>query len=490
MKRLPLWGRMLGSLLIGHEADIVRGDLEEAYLRRTRNRASSYLADLLKTLFIWWSPASIWRRKRKTPSTGGTMGFGTFEDLRHVCRNLIRRPGFALTVLVTLGLGIGATTTIYSVVDAVVVRPLPYPNADRLVVMGNTTPGKEWRDDASGLHRLIRMSGPNAMDWKLRSRSFEKFALVEAGPIVMMNSGVAEVVQHAAVGSGFFELFPVKPFVGRVFSEDDYAGRNGPVQMLSYGAWVRKHGADPKVIGTKIIGVLPPEYTQPESLGRDEIEFWSALDPNSRRYSPRDRATLILFGRLSRGVTLDSARKELTSIQDAVSSEFPAGNVLQDGSHRGAGINYLHADIVGASSKTLWIFLAASSFLLLIAVLNAANLLLVRGLDREHDVSVRQALGASPTRLVRSQLTESLVLALVSGGLGVLLAYAGVEAFLRIGPASLPRLGAIAVNWRILAATITVSLGVGVVVGLIPALRLTKRDVALALLSHQKAAVQ
>ena len=476
MKRPPSLGRLLSLLLTGDDGEILRGDLEESYRRRNAIAARSYLADVMKSLLKWWSPSAVLRRRRKSPSTGGNMGFGIFEDLGYVCRNLIRRPGFAITVLVTLGLGIGATTTIYSVVDAVVVRALPYPDADRLVVLGTTTPGNEWRDDGSGLQRLARMSVPNAFDWKERSHSLDKMVVVEANPIVQMRDGGAEIVQRAAVGDGFFEMFPAKPIVGRFFTKDDFVAGTG--QMLSYGAWVRRYGADPKA---PVIGVLPPDFQQPEALGKQEIEFWTPLDPQNRRYTPRNRPSVAVFGRLRPGVTVEAARSELAAIQTEVANEFPNGNLTRDGKPLGAGVNYLHSEIVGASGRTLSIFLAASGLLLLIAALNAANLLLVRGLDREREVSVRQALGASPTRLVRAQLSESLVLALLAGGIGVALAYAGVEAFVRLGPATLPRISAVAVNWRILAATITLSLGIGIAVGLLPALRLTGRDIAAAM---------
>ncbi len=201
------------------------------------------------------------------------------------------------------------------------------------------------------------------------------------------------------------------------------------------------------------------------------------LDLGHARYG-RGNRRLNILGRLRPGVGIDAARDEIDAIQGSLAREFPDGNVYPDGRRFGAGVNTLHAETVGTSRRTLLIFFGASGLLLLIAGLNAANLLLVRGMDREGELGVRQALGAGRGRLVRGLLAESVVLAAGGGALGVLFSYVGIGAFLRFGPSSLPRLGEVAVNSRILAISAIASLAIGVVVGIIPAFRLTRGSLA------------
>lgn len=409
-------------------------------------------------------------------------------EIRQAVRSLARRPAFAATVILTLGLGIGAISTIYSVVDAMIVRPLSYSEAERMVAIGTVFPGREWMDDARGLQHLAGSSVPNFIDWQTRSHSFESMAAVELRTVLEPGDEGNELVRLGMASEGFLELFGGQPVLGRLFSKDEYSGSTDTPVLISYGAWVRRYGADPDAIGqpalgsnSTIIGILPAEFRPPETLGRNEIEYWSPLNPDDLRYADRGRRSAWIFGRLRPGVSVEAARAELRAVQTQVSVEFPDGNVYPDGKHFDAGVNNLQAQIVGGKGRTVWIFFTAALLLLLIAGLNAANLLFVRGLDHEGEMSIRKALGAGRGRLIARVLVDALLLALAAGVLGIALAFAGVESFLRFAPASLPRLADVSVNTRILAASLAVTLGTGFLVGLFPALRLSRRNLILTI---------
>ncbi len=417
-----------------------------------------------------------------------------YSDARASLRALARRPAFTAIVVATLALGIGATTTIYSVVDAVVVRPLPYGDAERLLAVGNIFPGREWSDEGADLQHLAGVSLKNFEDWRARARMFSGLAALELTGALLPDQGNGpELVPMGMVTEGFFELFQVPPVQGRTFLPDDYTGANGTVVILSHGAWMNRFGGDPAVVGTPlstlgsssvIVGVLPADFVQPEMLGQAPIEFWSPIDATHPRYESRGRRSLYVFGRLAEGTTLAAARAELDGIQSQLAVEYPDGNVYPDGTHIGAGANSLHADTVGSSRQALVLFFAAAAMLLLIAGLNAANLLLVRGLDRESEMSIRGALGAGRARLARALLIESVLLALGGGLVGVALAVGGVQAFRHFAPDNLPRLGEVAVNFRIVAICTLVSLGAGVLVGMVPAIKLTGRDLLTTIRAH------
>jgi predicted permease len=408
------------------------------------------------------------------------------SEVRITLRSLARRPAFTVVVLATLGLGIGATTTIYSVVDAVVVRPLPYDEADQLLAIGNTFPGREWDDERADLQHLAGVSLKNFQNWQERVRSISVLGAAERTSTLLADRGDGpELVPLVRVTEDFFGLFRIAPVYGRTFLPDDYAGLNGAVAMLSYGAWMARFGGDPAIIGkplqtvgtsATVVGVLPEDFLPPAVLGTESIDFWSPIDATHPRYESRGRRTLYVFGRLAGGTTLATARSELDGIQAQLAAEFPDGNVYPNGDRLGAGANSLHADTVGTSRRALIIFFGASAMLLLIAGLNAANLLLVRGLDRQGEMGIRRVLGADRTRLMRGLLTESLLLSFGGGLVGIVIAFGGVEAFLRFAPRVLPRLGEVTINLRIIAITTLVSLAAGVVVGILPAVKLTARD--------------
>ena len=404
------------------------------------------------------------------------------SEMRYAVRSLSRRRGFALLVVVTLGLGIGATTTTYSVVDAVLVRQLPYEDADRLAAVGVTFPGREWDDQRSGLQHLAGTAYLNYEEVKRRARSFDRLEAAERRSILMPDRGEGpELVQTMAITPGFMELLSVRPALGRLLLEEDFAPDAEPVALLSHASWQSRYGGDSEVLsgdpatspeGIVIVGVLPRGFSPPEALFPSGPEFWTPIKATDPRYQDRGRRSLNILGRLREGAQLDSARAELTSIGEEIAREFPDGSVYPDGTAFGYGVNALHAETVGTSGRTLSVFFAAAVLLLLIACLNAANLLALRGLDRIGELDLRRALGAGRWQLARQVMVESLLLAVAGGLLGVLIALLGVEAFLRFAPQSIPRLAEVSVNPRILLATAVVSMSAGLMTGLTPILAL------------------
>ena len=418
----------------------------------------------------------------------GRMGMGSWmKDLRITVRNLARRPGFALGVALTLGLGIGATTTIYTVVDGVMIRPLPYEEPSALVAVGALLPTAEWRDREANLQDLALISAPNFEDFRERARSFEKMTAIEKVDVFLNDVGDGpDMVAGARISPELFEILGVSPALGRTFFPEEYSVASENVAMLTYGAWQRRYGGDPGVLGRPaerhtpsmiIVGILPRDFRPPEAFfPSDEApEFYRPLQSDDRLYQRRGTRRFLVLGRLTRSTSLERARAEAERIAADLASEFPEDNVQPDGSHLGIGLNDLHDQTVGTTGRALGIFLGAAGLLLLLAAMNAATLLLSRSLDRTRELGVRMALGAGRSRVVRLLVNEAAILSVVGGAFGVLVAYGGVGVFLRYAPSSIPRLSTVAVDTRVLAVAAVVSLGTGIAAGLLPALRLTRR---------------
>lgn len=490
-------------LLRGAEAEFVVGDLVESY--RT-DRASGMHAAAVRwrlaravviTAAAWWRPRNAMARRAREDGVGGPPGRGStvlrpdaagfvfdavLQDLRIAARSMRRRPGFTAGVALTLGLGIGATTTIFSVVDGVLLRPLPYTEAPRLAAIGATFPSREWADEGAGLQYLAGISLLNYADFRERSTSFERIAGIESTSILLPDLGDGpELALAASVSPDFFEIFDLTPSLGRTFLPEEYSTASEAAFMISYGAWQRRYGGDPAVVGrpldrvgteATIVGVLPRDFEAPEAFFNGTPDFWMPLMPDHDRYASRGRRSLYVAGLMRPGVLVVDAREEARDIAADLARTFPDGNVYPDGTHFGIGVNGLHAQTVGTSGGTLRIFLGAAALLLVLAAMNAATLLLARSLDRAGEFGVRRALGAGRARLVRLLLTEALLLAGLAGAIGIALAWAGVEFFVRFAPADTPRLTSVVVDARILGSAAGFSLLAGVVAGLAPALGL------------------
>ena len=403
------------------------------------------------------------------------------SDLRHVWRGMLRRPGYAGTVALTLGLGIGATTTIYSVVDAMLVRPLPYQDADRLVVIGNTTPGEEWLEGREGVQRIEDIALPNFRDLRGSVPGLQRAAAIERRQWLSASQETApELLDVSNVEEGFFELLSVTPMLGRLPRDGDQAPPDGQWgAAISYDGWQRRFGGTREILGRRfgpfiIVGVLPRDFVQPAALVGQDVEFWVHLDPSNRRYSDRRRRGVKVLARLEPGVSVTRIRRDLAAAQARLVAEQPAGNALPDGKSLGSGINSLRDATVGVGQRPVLIFLGAALLLLVLAGTNAANLLVVRGLERDGELALRRALGASRARIATALVFESVSLAIAGGIIGLGIATAGVGAIRRFGPQALPRMGEIGVNFRIVIAGALLSIAVGVLVGLIPAIRTSR----------------
>jgi predicted permease len=450
--------------------------------------------DLVRTAVReWWGSATGARGEGRV-ARGGSMLDGIM-DLRTGARNLIRRPGLALGATATIALGIGATTTIYSVVDGVVLRPLPFENPGTLVAVGAIAAGAGSVDPGTGLQDLAPMSSTDLEGLRERARSFEALGGMAPHRILMSDeNGVEQFVGAATVSPELFEVLGVTPALGRTFLPEEFEQARGlswGAVMISHDYWQTRHGGDPNVLGRTvhwstssdgarptIVGILPRDFRPPETFF-PEGELPEIYNPMAAS-TPERRMVMFglsVLGRLTAGTTLEQARTEAQTISAELAVAAPTSGTLPGGRARAIGLNDLHAETVGNAGRTLWVFLGAAALLLLLTAMNAATLLLARALDRQQEFGVRVALGAGRLHVVRLLLGEAGLLSAVGGALGILLAYSGVEAFLRSAPASIPRLSAVAVDERVLVVAVLATLGTGVAAGLVPALGLSRRSV-------------
>lgn len=393
---------------------------------------------------------------------GGIMS-GVFQDLRYTIRGLARRPGFTFPAAAILAVGIGATTTIFSVVDTVVLRPLPYPDAERLV------------NFAEGAH-----SFPSLSAWQ-ELASFELVAGARTYSVDLTGDGLPEQLDAAAVSSEFFPLLGGAPQLGRLFDSSDRA-----VAVLSHGTWERRWGGDPNVVGSSItldgspvvvVGVMRQDFTPPELATGSRVDLWLPLGDGGEWAQEHGFLDLSVLGRLRPGVSLEAAQGELDAQRTAVAELMPDMYKNSDGSLWMVPLVPMREATVHRVSVTLYLLLGAVGMMLLIACADVANLFLARGTSRTREVALRSALGASRARISGQVLMESLVLAAVGGALGVALAYGGVEVFTRFDPGGIPRLSGLEVDPRILLFSAAVSVGTGVLFGSLPAYQAARADV-------------
>lgn len=409
--------------------------------------------------------------------------------VREAARGARRKPGFTLTAVLTLGLGIGATTTILSVVDGVVLRPLPWEEGHRLVAFGVTFPQREWVDGVDDLQHLAGVSLPNARYIAERTRTLEELSGLQVAGVLLPDVGEGpELATMARVTEDFFHVLGAGVELGRLFAPEEYGPADVPPLLLSWRTWQTRFGGDPSIVGRSIrgvegasspvvVGVLARDFRVPESLAPTDIEFWEPLDPGHPRFESRGSRSISMIARLASGATIDDARAELTALAAEIAETYPEGSVYPDGSHFGYGVNALRDHLVGTSGRPLLVFLGAAALLLLISAMNTANLLLVRTSDRMGELGIRRALGAGRGALFGQVMSESVLISLCGGILGVAVAWLGVEAFLRWAPA-LPRMDQVSVNARILVLTASVSVGSGILVGLLPAAGAARNDPA------------
>jgi putative ABC transport system permease protein len=389
------------------------------------------------------------------------------QDLRYGVRVLLKSPGFTATAIIALALGIGANTAVFSVVNTVLLKPLPYKNSDRLILMFGASLET---GQVSG-----SVSPPDFVDYRQQNTTLERLAAVTGASFSLTGGGEPERIQSARVSEGFFETFGIDPLYGRTFtSEEEQAGRD-QVVILGNGIWQRRFGADPSLLGQTImlndksytvVGIMPQGFQYPR-----DVELWVPFAFGIPQTSVRRFHYLRPVGLLKPGVSLQQAQSDFTSIARRLSEQYPDSN-----RDYGAGLVSMTERVVGDMRQPLWILSGAVGFVLLIACANVANLLLARASARQKEIAIRSALGASRGRVTRQLLTESLLLSLGGGALGLLVAWWGVEALVALSSDNIPRVKEVGIDGRVLGFTMLVSLLTGVVFGLIPAIHASRTD--------------
>ena len=391
------------------------------------------------------------------------------QDLRYSARMLAKKPVFTAVALLTLALGIGANSAIFSVVNAVLLRPLPYTDPERLVMLFHSYP-------TANLPRAAVSPG-GFMDYREQANSFEQLTAFQGQGVNLTDGDEPERIQGMSVSANFFETLGVNPLKGRGFSPEEERPGNNSVVILSHGLWQRRFGSDPSILdrtlmlnGTpySVIGVLPATFKMPQ-----EGELFTPLAFTPEQLSPAQRGWefLNVIGRLKPGVTPAQAQAEMDSISDKLREQFYASN-----SRWGVKVFSLQEVLVERIRLALIVLLLAVGSVLLIACANVANLLLARSAIRHKEIAIRSALGASRLRMVRQLLTESLLLSLLGGALGLALAYLGVRFISASLPAQIPRLIEVTIDPMVLGFTLLASIITAVIFGLAPALQASKPD--------------
>ena len=421
--------------------------------------------------------------KEQTRETWGQAPFERFwQDVRYALRQFAKKPGFALACIITLALGIGATTTIYSIMDALLLRPLPYPNSPRVVqVWGTFTP--------RGMME-IPASEPEFLEYR-QSRSFAHFAGFSTGAVTLTGTGDPLRVAASWATSDFFAVLGVTPWLGRGFTAEEFQADRNKVVVLGYGIWQSRFASSQEIIGKSIllnghsstvVGVLPRDFSFPSN----EVDVWQPL-PIATASGNLGNHYLNLIGELRPGVTLQQARAETAAILARIEQKYP--KYYSGAIGLGVSLIPLRQQMVGNLRPTVLVLIAGVGFMLLIACTNVASLLLARGEDRQREIAARVALGASRTRILNQVLIENLLLFFGGGALGLGLAFACLRLVSAGDYLNVARMGGVSLDLRVLAFTTVASLATGLFFGSIPALKASRSNISDALKAGGRDAV-
>ena len=387
-----------------------------------------------------------------------------FRDIRYGARSLMKRPGFTMIALIALALGIGANTAIFSLVNAVLLRPLPFADPDRLVWA--------WGNIRNGSSRAS-VSPPDYLDYRQQNTTFEQFAATFSMPVPLnlTGSGEPERLTGAGVTGNYFQALGVQPYLGRTFQLENEKPGSDQVAVLSYGLWQKRFGGDASIVNSTIVldgrtflvtGVMPQDFNFPQAA-----ELWVPINFEiSQGMKQRGAHFMRPIGKLKQGVTIEQAQADTDAIARRLEEQYPDTNLSWN-----LRLVSLRERLVGNTRTTLFILFGAVGFVLLIACANVANLLLVRSAGRQKEIALRTALGAGRFRIVRQMITESVLLALVGGALGVFLSVWGIELLVKLSEGNIPPTAQVRIDTTVLAFTLLTSVFTGVLFGLAPALR-------------------
>ena len=398
-----------------------------------------------------------------------------WQDIRYGMRMLLKAPSISIVATIALALGIGANTAIFSVVNAVLLRPLPFANSDQIMNV--------WETDSVRGTKQGSASYPNFVDWREQNQVFERMSTYHNSDFIMTGRGESSRVQGAVVNADLFPLLGVAPVIGRGFLPDeDKPGESGRVVILSQALFQKRFNSDPNIVNQSmvldgknytIIGVMPAAFQFP--VQNEPVELWTtvALDREGKEPITNERGAhyMDVIARLKPGVSKEQAQAEMTSISARLEQQYPDKNL-----HRSTRVEPTLEALVGEVRPALLILLGAVGCVLLIACANVANLLLARAMTRHKEMAIRSALGASRMRVVRQLLTESVLLSLAGGALGLVLAVWWSDLLVALGKENIPRALQVGLDWRVLGFTLLVSVLTGFVFGLVPALHSSKTE--------------